>query len=130
MTIKRESHRGQPAAIGQRYYTWVLNKEVNTQIKVVLTLSKKAKRKIIALRPAWDAELIPVIAVPENHPDYFPGAVMTPNCRFCGQVHFFQGRVEGDDIGQRPLPCNHADILPEWQGWPRTAAILCTEVAE
>ncbi|MBF24794.1 MAG: hypothetical protein CML18_14785 [Pusillimonas sp.] len=78
--------------------------------KTALGLSATAKVLLRGLKP-WNSWVTPV----QPAPDYFPGAVKTVKCRFCGQPHFFIGRTGPDDPGIRSLPCDSADLLYEWQ---------------
>jgi len=77
---------------------------------VVPRLTRRAKAKLKRLRP-WNHFL----TVVQPAPDFFPGAVKTPRCRFCGQPHFFLGWVAAGDPGIRALPCKPEERFTEWQ---------------
>ena len=88
-------------------------------------ISKKARRAHAKLAP-WDSWLTPVSPAD----GYFPGAVKTTNCPYCGGVHFYIGRTCPDDPGIRQIPCRQAERKEEWQvaPYPKTT-VLCREVA-
>ena len=112
MTYRKDLPRRQPGTGKRPTAGTMQGKDLNTAAARPMRsrLSAAARRELGKLRPwnKWRTAVVPA-------PEYFPGAVKTLCCPFCGGTHVYDGPTGPDDPGIRTLQCPPGTLLWEWQ---------------
>ena len=112
MNIRKNTPQPQPSATERPVTGKVHGKALDTTATPSprVGISAAARRQLKKLAP-WNTWLTPVRPAPE----YYPNAVKTTNCPFCGGVHVYDGPTGPDDPGIQPLLCAPGSLLLKWQ---------------